>query len=46
MSAAAEVEAEGATTFEQLALEGRAIGLRGAATELLDEEARHLEPRH
>ena len=36
----------GATTVEQLALEGRAIGLRGAATELLDEEARHLEPRH
>ncbi len=34
------------TAVEQLALEGRAIGLRGAATELLDEEARHLEPRH
>jgi hypothetical protein len=36
----------GAATVEQLALEGSAIGLRGAATELLDEEARHLEPRH
>ena len=36
----------GTTAIEQLALEGRAIGLRGAATELLDEEARHLEPQH
>src|SRR5882762_11649772 len=36
----------GTTAVEQLALEGSAIGLRGAATELLDEKARHLEPRH
>ena len=31
-------------TVEQLALEGGAIGLRGTATELFDEEARHLKP--
>jgi len=33
----------GAATVKQLALEGGAVGLRGAATELLDEEAQHLE---
>jgi hypothetical protein len=33
----------GATAVEQLALEGGAIGLRGAATELFDEEAWHLK---
>jgi hypothetical protein len=32
------------TTVEQLTLDGSAIGLRGAATELFDEEARHLIP--
>ena len=31
-----------ATAVEQLALDGGAIGLRGAATELFDEEGRHL----
>ena len=31
-----------APAVEQLALEGGAIGLRGTATELFDEEARHL----
>ena len=35
---------EGTTPVEQLALEGGAVSLRGAATELFDEEARHLEP--
>src|SRR5260370_26140796 len=34
----------GAATVKQLALKGSAIGLRGTATELLDEESRHLEP--
>ena len=32
----------GATAVKQLALDGGAIGLRGAATELFDEEGRHL----
>jgi len=31
-----------ATAVKQLALDGGAIGLRGAATELFDEEGRHL----
>jgi len=35
-----------AAAVEQLALDGGAVGLRGAATELLDEESRHLEPGH
>jgi hypothetical protein len=37
---------ERTTAIEQLALEGSAIGVRGTATELLDVEARHLEPLH
>ncbi len=32
-----------AATIKQLALEGGAIGLRGAATELFDEESRHVD---
>ena len=35
----------GAAAVEQLALEGRAIGLGGTATELFDEEGRHAKPR-
>ncbi len=35
-----------ATTVEQLALDGGAVGLCGAATELLDEESRHLGLAH
>src|SRR5713226_9133056 len=35
----------GAAAVEQLALEGGTIGLSGAATELFDEKARHLNPR-
>ncbi len=35
-----------ATAVEQLALEGGAIGLGGAATELFDKEGRHLELPH
>src|SRR4029077_3261187 len=34
----------GTATVEQLALEGRAIGLGGAATELFDEEGWHRNP--
>ena len=36
----------GAATVKQLALEGSAIGLRGAATELFDVESRYLEAPH
>src|SRR5260370_4972018 len=34
----------GEATVEELGVEGGAIGVRGAATELFDEEARHLKP--
>ncbi len=36
----------GAATVEQLAFDGGAIGLGGAATELFDEESGHLELQH
>ncbi len=35
----------GAAAIQQLALEGGAIGLGGAAAELFDKESRHLEPQ-
>src|SRR5882762_9613691 len=35
-----------AATVEQLALQGGAVGLGGAATELFDEKSRHLELPH
>ncbi len=34
------------SALAQLALDGRAVRLRGAATELFDEEGRHLEAPH
>jgi len=34
----------GVTGVEQLALDGGAIGLRGAAAELFDKEGRHMDP--
>ena len=37
-------DGKGTTTVKQLALEGSAIGLSGAATELFYNEARHLKP--
>ena len=36
----------GAAAVEQLALEGGAVGLRGATTELFDEESGHVRPLH
>ena len=36
-----ESRGEGAAAVEELALEGGAVGLRGAAAELLDEEGGH-----
>ncbi len=36
----------GTAAVEQLALEGGAVGLRGATTELFDEESGHVRPLH